>query len=296
MGEFEDERLRAEVRARLFHRTAERSTIGPYQVSARLGVGAMGSVYRARTPDGRDVAIKLVERGHGQALARLRRESRALRELDHPHIVRIEDTGDIDEGAYVVMELVDGESLRSAITCRDPRLADARACLTMLLPVLDALAHAHGLGLLHRDVKPDNVLLGTGDIAKLADFGLATGEPGSAAAERESLGGKLTRTGAAVGTVGYAAPEQLLGQHVDQRADQFAACVTLWEALFGVLPFHGKSVDAIGLAAVAGRIDAPPHDRVPAPVVAILRRGLAPTPAARHADVRALASALRRAI
>lgn len=296
MGDFEDERLRAEVRARLFRSERDVTTLGPLRVVARIGKGAMGTVYRARTPDDREVAVKLVDRSHTHALARLRRESRALAELDHPHIVRVEATGEHELGHYVVMELVEGGSLRDAIAARDTRLADWRWVVALLAPIVEALGHAHARGLLHRDVKPDNVLITETGHAKLADFGLATGEPGSAAAEHDSLGGKLTRTGAAVGTVGYAAPEQLMGQGVDHRADQFAACATIWEALFGVLPFSGKSVDAIGLAAVAGRIDAPPHDRVPAPLVTILRRGLAPTPDARHRDAHALAQALRSAL
>jgi eukaryotic-like serine/threonine-protein kinase len=121
------------------------------------------------------------------------------------------------------------------------------------------------------------------------DFGLAKGLPGTPAEEHDSLSDPLTRTGATLGTVGYAAPEQLTDRTVDPRTDQFGLCATLYELLFHRVPFSGETIDAMALATIAGRVDPPPaHTGVPDPVVAAILRGLAPSPSDRHPDIATL--------
>lgn len=285
----EADRLHAEVRARLFGGPAPRMTIGPYLVIRRLGRGGMGTVHLARR-DGESFAVKTVIDPHPIALARLRREARALRELVHPHIVRIEDTGEYEGGLYVAMEYIEGPTLRE-------HLGQARSwkdVVSLVSEVGDALAAAHRLGVLHRDVKPDNVLIDRYGTAKLVDFGLAKALPGTRAQTHDTLADSLTRTGAALGTVGYAAPEQLLGRAVDPRTDQFGLCATLYEMLWGRLPFSGATTDAIALAAIAGRVDRPPtNTHVPDHIVAAILRGLSPDPADRHPDMHTLVTRLR---
>lgn len=283
---FEDRRLRAEVHARLFGgTTTEARMIGRWRILERLGQGAMGTVYR--TTDGtREAAVKVVLGKSAASAVRLRREARALRELAHPNIVAIIEVGEFEQGDFVAMELVVGDTLRRRF---DPSVP-ATTWIDRLAPIGHALVAVGKAGLVHRDVKPDNIVFGPGDVPKLVDFGLAKPEPGSAAEDMSHLGDSLTHTGASVGTIGYAAPEQLLGKPVDHRADEFALAVTVCEALFGRVPFVGATADAIGLAAIAGRIDLPAAPQgatargVPPAVVTVLRRALAPDPAARYVD------------
>ncbi|HWB78459.1 MAG TPA: serine/threonine-protein kinase [Nannocystaceae bacterium] len=287
-GAFEAQRLHDEVRTRLFGR-AGATEIGGYRIARKLGHGAMGIVYLAHTPDDRAVAIKVVASPGEEAQRRLRREARALAELDHPHIVRVHDVGEFEHGCFVVMDYIDGVTARAWLDAHQDRAAR----VAMLLPIGDALVAAHARGILHRDVKPDNVLIGTDGVPKLVDFGLAKATPDADVALDSSGAERLTRTGATLGTLGYAAPEQLLGNAVDHRADQFAFCVSLWEALFGVLPFSGATADAIALAAIAGRIDEPRAHDVAPKLLAAVRQGLAPDPAKRHRDVATLLRAIR---
>lgn len=287
----EAERLQADVRARLFGTAAPRVTIGPYAVIRRLGRGAMGTVYLA-SKDGQPFAVKVLAAPSATAAARMRREARALRELVHPHVVRIEDSGTHGDGVYVAMEYVAGTTLREHVA----RGASWRAIVGLGADVGDALAVAHARGILHRDVKPDNILIDANGTAKLADFGLAKALPGEHAETYGTMADPLTRTGATLGTVGYAAPEQLLGRTQGPAADQFGLCATLYEMLWRRLPFSGATTDAIGLAAIAGRIDAPPRDtEVPAEIVTAIVKGLAKAPEDRHPSVRAVAEILRTA-
>ena len=287
----EADRLRADVRARLFGGPPPRMCIGPYEVVRRLGQGGMGMVYLGRQGD-RQLAVKTVISPGPTALARLRREARALRELVHPHVVRIEDTGTYEHGFYVAMEYLEGPTLREC-------LGSARRwqdVVSAIAAIGDALVAAHELGILHRDVKPDNVLVDRDGTAKLVDFGLVKALPGTQAREHDTLADPLTRTGATLGTVGYAAPEQLLGRALDPRTDQFGLCASLYELLWGRLPFSGATSDAVALAAIAGRIDPPPPVTSVAPqVIALILRGLAPEPSDRHTDMRTLVAALRSA-
>jgi serine/threonine protein kinase len=212
--------------------------------------------------------------------------------LEHPHVVRVHDVGEHGDAMFVVMDLVEGVTLRAWLGAARPW----RAVLACLLPVADALAAAHARGILHRDVKPDNVLVEPPAHAWLLDFGLAKPLPASAAAELTHMSQALTRTGTVLGTVGYIAPELLTGQPAGAAADQFSLCVLLWEALHGQPPFAGATADAIGLAALREQVEAPPPSDVPVAIDAVLRQGLRATPGERHASVAALAEALRAAM
>lgn len=291
---FEHERRRAQVRAGLFGDAPPKPSIGPYEILEAIGEGGMGVVYRARAPGAtHDVAVKLMRVPSAAVRRRLQREARALEALSHPHVVAVEGCGELDDGGFfVAMEHVEGVTLRAWIAGAPPRTA----ILQRFVEIADALSAAHRIGIIHRDVKPDNVCVTPGGSAKLLDFGLARALAGSHAAELTHLGDRLTATGAAMGTPGYAAPEQLLGREVDARADQFGLCVSLYEALWGRLPFAGKTADAIGVAAVAGRVQPPPEgDGVPPVVREAVLRGLRPKPADRFADLEQLGAILREA-
>ena len=292
VGGFEHERRRAQARARLFGDIPPRPTIGPYEVIEPIGEGGMGVVYRARAPGAtHDVAVKVMRVPSPAVLRRLQREARALQALSHPHVVRVEACGALEDGGFfLAMEHVQGVTLREWLAAAPP----LAAILSRFVEIADALGAAHRLGIIHRDVKPDNVRVTVTGSAKLLDFGLARALVGTEAAELTHLGERLTATGAAMGTPAYAAPEQLLGRPVDARADQFGLCVSLYEALWGSMPFVGKTADAIAVAAVAGRVQPPPGRGVPDWVRDAVLTGLRPDPADRFADMDALAAILRR--
>lgn len=289
--EVERRRLHGELRARLFGDPRPAVCIGPYEVEHKLGQGGSGTVFAVRDSAGERHALKLVESGDPRSLARLRREARAMSALVHPHIVRMHEVGTHEGSVYVVLDLVEGITLRAWLG-QGRTWTEVVDCL---LPVLDALATAHEAGILHRDLKPDNILVQAPAHAWLLDFGLAKPLPDSEAQGLTHMSQALTQTGDLLGTVGYIAPEHLLGRPVDARSDQYSACVLLWESLYGKVPYTGKTVLEIGMAALAGKLPASPEGEVPASIDAVLRRGLAVEPEQRHATVRALADALRQA-
>lgn len=291
---FESTRMRGAIAARLFERAAA-THLGRFVVGELRGRGGMGTVYAAWDPKlRRRVAIKVL---HGErspaASERLRLEAHALAALSHPNLVEVYELGDDGGGLFVVMELVEGESLAQWIARHDVfDRARARACLELLLQAGRGLAACHAAGLLHRDVKPGNVLVGVDGRARVADLGLvraAVTEP--APVERDDTGGRGRDR---VGTPAYMSPEQVDGRDVDARSDQFAFCVTAWEALFGALPFGGD-LEARRLAVRSGPPRAPRRRGVPRAVVAVLRRGLAEDPDRRHADMTALLTRLEDA-
>lgn len=195
-----------------------------------IGQGGMGAVYRAFQIDlDRPVAVKILPLELAQDpvfVERFRQEARALARIDHPNIVRIFGSGVSGDLCYIVMELVEGVTLRDAITQRS---VDSTAALRIIPQICSALEYAHGHGIVHRDIKPENILLGQGGKVKVADFGLAklSAEPGSLS---------LTRTGAALGTFRYMAPEQFDGESVDHRSDIYALGVVIYELLTGRVP------------------------------------------------------------
>ncbi|MBC8073970.1 MAG: serine/threonine protein kinase, partial [Deltaproteobacteria bacterium] len=235
------------------------AALGRYAVLGQLGAGAMGIVYAAY--DGkleRKVAIKVVKFDHrdrgstASGVPRLLREAQALARLSHPNVVPIYDVGTEHDRLFLAMELIEGRTLREWL---DRRPRGWREILRLMIQAGRGLAAAHAAQIVHRDFKPDNVLVREGgprgDEALVTDFGLARGvqdelEPSSGAIDsHDSLSRTLTRTGSVMGTPGYMAPEQHFGRPAEPRSDQYAFCVTLFEALYGMRPFAGVAIDAI---------------------------------------------------
>ena len=265
----------------------DRYTLGPV-----LGRGAMGVVHVAHDPElGRDVALKIL-RPLGSP-ERLRREAQALAKLAHPNVVRVYDIGEDAGHTFIAMELVDGENLRTWLAT--PRTTDE--VLAVLLAAGRGLAAAHAVGLVHRDFKPDNVLISSKGDVLVGDFGLARiaappSQDGPAPATALAMStDELTATGAVVGTPAYMAPEQIEGD-ASAPVDQYAFCVTAWEALYGRRPFDGATLAEVRANARAGRVVRPDGGAVPRHVDAALRRGLAEDPAARFSSMEALLAAL----
>jgi tetratricopeptide (TPR) repeat protein/tRNA A-37 threonylcarbamoyl transferase component Bud32 len=280
---------------------ARGATLSRYVVLERIGFGAMGVVYAAYDPElDRQVALKLLrpEGRHVEELRlRLLREAQALARLSHPHVVAVHDVGMCGDGVFLALELVDGTTLADWL--KEPR--PWREVLRIFLDAGQGLAAAHAAGLVHRDFKPANVLVGRDGRARVTDFGLARpatrggalpGTSTSQASAEDSLE-VLTRTGALLGTPAYMAPEQLEGHGVDALSDQFSFCVALYEALHGVRPFEGLSLRELGRAAREGRVKAPGRDtKVPARVRNAVLRGLRPRPEERFPSMEALLEAL----
>jgi hypothetical protein len=267
--------------------------IGRHVLGDLLGAGAMGVVYRAHDPDlDRPLAIKLVRSRGGIGRARLLREAQALAKLRDPHVVPVFDVGTAGDDVYVVMPLLEGGTLGAWMRAA-PR--PWRDVVDRFVAAGRGLAAAHAAGLVHRDFKPENVLLGAGGEVQVADFGLARVDrdepPGPGPAPALAL--ELTRTGDVIGTPAYMAPEQLRGEPSGARADQFAFFVALWEALYGARPFSpGAALGAAALGSLLSAIEAgppsPPADRdVPPWLRAILVRGLRADPAERWPSVQA---------
>jgi hypothetical protein len=281
----------------------EAERIGRYVVLDCIGSGAMGIVYTARDPDlGRRVALKLLrtdpsEGASAQQRARLLREAQATAKLSHPNVVTIYDVGIVGDEVFLAMELVDGGTLRE--WCREPR--SWREVVDVMLRAGEGLEAAHAAGLVHRDFKPDNVLVGRDGRVRVTDFGLARAAMGPGAAhgggeEREphaDLAASITRTGAFVGTPAYTAPEQGDRGETDARSDVFAFCVTFYEALHGARPFAGDTLQELSAAIRAGEVRPGPRDAgVPRWLRRIVLRGLQPAPEDRPPSVRAVLDAI----
>ncbi|MCA9709103.1 MAG: protein kinase, partial [Myxococcales bacterium] len=296
---FEHRRLVSTARQALFGR-GHGLRIGRYRVERRIGVGGMGEVYLAVDEElGRRVAVKRVRASstgeHHQE--RLRREARALARLSHPHVVQVYEVGEHEGRPFVAMEYVDGQTLGQWLA-REPR--PWRAVVQIFLRAGRGLAAAHEAGLIHRDFKPDNVLLGRDGSVRVADFGLVlAGELPPPADERDDRApttlAPMSVTGPLRGTIRYMPLEQLLGTKVDARSDQFSFCVALYEALYEGSPFSLESSSARLHALTAGE-PLPPRSprgrRAPAALWRITRRGLSQDPAARWPDMDALLRAL----
>ncbi len=280
--------------------------IGRYDVLSRLGEGGMGVVYAAFDRElSRRVAVKVLrERGGPRwaALAkpRLLREARTLARVTHPNVVALFDVGSFEipgepEQLYLAMELVDGRPLRVWQTGRG-----VAEILAMYIDAGHGLAAAHAEGVVHRDFKPDNVLVDDGGRACVLDFGLAVAERELPPVELEDTlevgpdpaAERLTMSGTVMGTPAYMAPEQLRGRAADVRSDQFAFCVALFEALYGQRPFGGRSVRQLRAAIMRGIAWPEGRDDVPRSVRRALARGLAADPRARFASLPALLHAL----
>jgi tetratricopeptide (TPR) repeat protein/tRNA A-37 threonylcarbamoyl transferase component Bud32 len=280
------------------------ATIGRFEVLGVLGAGGMGVVLAARDPHlDRRVALKVLRPGvwrdgaaESTGRARLVREAKAMARLAHPNVVAVHEVSleGPDGTPFIVMEHVDGRTIRAWLH-EAPR--SRREILELYLQAGAGLAAAHRAGLVHRDFKPDNVLVGRDGRARVGDFGIvvpvAAVDP--AAPAGTPGGSPLTHTVSWAGTPRYASPEQLLGMPTDARGDQYSFCVSLYEALTGVRPFTGETVGELLDNIHAGRLQPPPEGTAPlAPYLrAALVRGLAADPAARHPSMEALFVALQ---
>jgi eukaryotic-like serine/threonine-protein kinase len=268
--------------------------LGRYVIGRVLGVGGMGVVYEAEDPRlGRRVALKLLRSAPGDAVgerqARLLREAQAMARLSHPNVLPVFDLGTEDGRGFLAMELVEGPTLAGW-----SRQAERpwREVLERFLEAGRGLAAAHRAGLVHRDFKPTNVLVGADGRARVTDFGLVRVDDDTGPSPTESSTASpeptLTRAGAVPGTPAYMSPEQLEGRPVDARSDQFSFCVALHEALYGLRPF---AVEAPREQRWTPRRPASGR-HLPRPVKAALARGLALEPAARFPSMDALLDAL----
>jgi hypothetical protein len=261
-----------------------------YRVDSLLGRGGMGQVFRVTDlSTGRPLALKVLRPVEGDEVDRVRRfqrEIQILTRISHPAVVRIRDWGESPAGLFFVTELVDGEDLKVAIRRRGPFPPAEAAALGATLA--EALAAAHAQGVVHRDVKPNNVMIGRDGSVHLLDFGLARGAGIDIAT--------LTRTGTILGTPGYMSPEQFDAHGVDERSDIYSLGVVLFEVLTGRLPFVGRTPIAV---AFAHKTEPPPLPRslrpsVPAWLERVVLRCLEKDPARRYAVARELAAELRR--
>ncbi|HEY5926006.1 MAG TPA: protein kinase [Kofleriaceae bacterium] len=267
------------------------SISGRYVIEAVLGRGGMGTVYLARDQTlNRDVALKLHRAGSGND--RLHREAIAMAKLAHPNVVNVFEIGSVDDRMYVAMEYVRGETLRGWL---ESGTRSWRQIIEMLLQAGAGLAAAHTAGLIHRDFKPENVLVGEDNRPRVSDFGLARVGAGRDSKPTGLLGGSMTQSGAILGTPAYMAPEQLAGESVDARCDQFAFCVVVWESLFGKRPFAGNTLASLEESIQNQQVQRTARREVPQRVRDVIMRGLAVKPSDRFADMPALLGALRSA-
>ena len=278
--------------------------VGRYRVLFELGRGAMGAVFRAHDPVlGRDVALKTLHVEDARSRQRFAREAQAMARLSHPNVVQVfdvvraEPSGGRGGRCFIAMELVEGQTLEAWLETPRP--------WTEIVGVFEGaargLAQAHMAGLVHRDFKPANLIVGRKGRVRVTDFGLTlTAEeraptqddngyaPGYGSADGTGVGG-------AVGTPAYMAPEQHLGHGIGPAADQFAFCVAMFEALYRVRPFTGRSCTELAEQKLSAKWRRAPKDRrVPRWLHRILVRGLSPRPEHRFASMTALFAALQR--
>lgn len=279
------------------------ASVGRYVIIERLGAGAMGVVYKAFDPElDRAVAIKLLlgdgSRKGALGRSRLQREAQAMARIAHPNVIAVHDVGMVGERVFFAMELVDGEPLGAWLKRTTPNTGEI---LSVFRKAGAGIAAAHAAGVIHRDFKPDNVLVDKEGRPRVLDFGLARqgadrGEdpeadehPGASS----SFDVQLTRTGAVMGTPAYMAPEQFAGSPSDERTDQFAFCVALHEALTGERPFRSYSFATLSAAVIRGeRAHTPAAETLDPAILAVLNRGLQTNPDARFPSMDAMLEAL----
>jgi tetratricopeptide (TPR) repeat protein/predicted Ser/Thr protein kinase len=285
------------------------TAIGRFVVLDRLGLGGMGVVYSAFDPElDRKVALKLVLAGQpstgGSSRARLLREAQSMAQVSHPNVAAIYDVGTTDDGIYIAMEYIDGFTLTDwlAVTRRG-----WQEIVEVFVAAARGIEAAHAAGLIHRDLKPDNLMIGRDGRVRVLDFGLARANTGPRSSESNealpatssgswspasSLELHLTAPGHVMGTPMYMAPEQHAGKPVDARCDVYSFCVALWEAVYRQRPFGGRSIAEIATNVLSGRIVEPAGVKIPGWLRATLLRGLAADPDKRIPDMRTLIAEL----
>ncbi len=271
--------------------------LGRYEVVALIGRGGFGAVYEATHRElKKRVALKVLHREfalHPTVRARFSREAVAASAMRHPHVVDVTDVGVFEGQPYLVMEFLEGETLRAR--CERDGAMGVEATLDVLLPVLDAIATAHAQGIVHRDLKPDNVFLARvgprgAAVPKVLDFGIV-----KLSGDLPDRRGTLTGSGALLGTPSYMSPEQAENlRDIDGRSDQFSLGAILYECLTGRRAFEGEGMISI-LHRVATQPVKPPRElrtELPAALEAVVLRALEKSPAARFASARAMGAAL----
>jgi hypothetical protein len=263
-------------------------TIGGYRIAEEIGCGGMAVVYRAHQPQlERWVAIKVLhfsEADEGEFLERFRREAKAIAALRHPNILTIHDYGERHGAAYIVMEYVSGGTLKDRLTGKAVDWPDAAP---LVIAVGSALEHAHSQGIIHRDVKPANILLAGSDWPLLADFGLA---------KLVGAGRGITQPGTSLGTPTYFSPEQAAGEPTDQRTDVYGLGLVAYEMLTGRVPLLSDSSMETLLRRMTQAV-IPPRElspSIPSPLDAALTRALQREPSARYPTMTEFLSDLRR--
>ena len=270
------------------------STLGPYEITGAIGAGGMGEVYRARDKRlGREVAIKVLPHELSrdpERVARFEREARSASALNHPGIITIHEFGSESGEAYLVMELVRGESLREIVARGAlPR----RQLYAIATGIADALAAAHGAGIVHRDLKPENVMVTPDGGPKILDFGLVKIRDVPDAATQSVTSAHVSHAGSVLGTASYMSPEQARGEAVDFRSDQFSFGLMLQEMATGRHPFR-RSTQLETLAAILNDDPEPPDATLAEPFIWIIERCLAKAPAERYGSTADLARDLAR--
>lgn len=282
------------------------SVVGRYIIIDKLGSGGMGVVYKAYDPElERAIALKFVRAARGldsQGRNRLIREAQALAQLAHPNVVSVYDVGTFQDSIFIAIELVGGQTLHDWLRA-EPR--KVREILHVFEQAGRGLQAAHDAGIVHRDFKPTNVIVGDDGRVRVLDFGLALEvhkedvpievEPPSPTPSSGRRREALTVPGLIIGTPHYMAPEQHLGETPDARTDQFSFCVALYEALYGEFPFHTKKDKDYRHAVMIGKLRGPPADaHVPRRVYDALARGLSKTPSDRWGSIDELIDELIR--
>jgi serine/threonine protein kinase len=269
------------------------SRLGPYEIEAPIGAGGMGEVFRALdTRLNRPVAIKFLslDLADPSARRRFQQEAKTASALNHPHILTVHEAGEFEDRQYLVTEFIDGGTLKDWAQ-REKRTW--RQIVELLVGVADGLAAAHASGILHRDIKPDNILVTRSGYAKLADFGLAKLEEAAPEDVTRAVIRDRTRPGLVVGTIAYMSPEQASGNLLDARSDIFSFGVVVYELLAGRRPFDGKT----DLEVLRKISDEPPTglpQDLPAGVRLAVDKALEKDPADRYQSMRELVVDLRR--
>jgi len=294
----ESQRVYDALQRRIFGLEAGPTMIGRWQLRGRIGRGAMGTVYEAYDPElDRRVAIKVLHPMSPEIAAarrtRLRREAQAMARVKHPSLVEVHDVFAEEPQPYVVMELIEGPTLRA---WQEPPERGWRAIVRAYIAAAQGLAALHDVGLVHRDFKPDNAMIDRDGRVRVVDLGLVFAE---CVADDQDVptSTTLTRDGLLVGTLSYMAPEQLQGRRGDARSDQFSLCAALYEAVYASRPYAGGDPEALLADMARGRPPLAPNPRgAPRWLGRVLRRGLEHQPEQRFSDMRALIAALERGL